>query len=211
PAGAPEGQPPLRKHKQKGEAWSGRGRWGRARAAHEHRCLGKLAVRVELPKALRPLLLHDWRLVTLEKRLFVLPAKRPVEAILAEYVVRQQNCQTAFKKYPVGEAVVALQEFFDLVLSSQLLFRFEKLQHCRILLRHPQARMSQIYGGAHLLRLFPQLGPMLACAPLGAPSLRLLLSHLQGFLQYFASDPSLLFKAATDYQVASAEYQQQAG
>ncbi|XP_007506938.1 mortality factor 4-like protein 2 [Monodelphis domestica] len=211
PSGAPEGQQLPRKHKQKGEPWSGRGRWGGARAAHEHRCLGKLEVQICLPKALRPLLVQDWKLVTMEKQLFILPARKPVEAILAEYVVCQENCLTAFRKYSVGEVVVALQEFFDLVLSSQLLFRFEKLQHCQIVLRHPGARMSQIYGGAHLLRLFLQLGPMLACAPLGTTSLQVLLGHLQRFLKYFASNPSLLFKAATDYRVASAKYQQQAG
>nr|XP_020831341.1 mortality factor 4-like protein 2 [Phascolarctos cinereus] len=212
PSGAPEVQLPC-KHKQKsGGPSSGRGRWkGKVAAGKpEHRCLGKLEVHIRLPKALKPLLLQDWKLVTVKKKLFTLPAKKPVNAILADYIASQQNCTTAFKTYAIGELVAALQEFFDKVLGTQLLYQFEKLQHCEMLARHPRAHMSHIYGGAHLLRLFPQLGPMLACAPLGAGSLRVLRSHLQNFLKYFASDPSLLFKVATDYKVASAEYQQKA-
>ncbi|XP_027717030.1 mortality factor 4-like protein 2 [Vombatus ursinus] len=107
--------------------------------------------------------------------------------------------------------MASLQEYFDVVLGDQLLYDFEKPQHSEILASYPTRLMSQIYGGAHLLRLFPQMGPMLACTPLNNSSLDVLQNHLQNFLQYLALDPSRLFSASTDYQEASADYQQKAG
>uniref|UniRef100_A0A4X2LRB0 MRG domain-containing protein n=2 Tax=Vombatus ursinus TaxID=29139 RepID=A0A4X2LRB0_VOMUR len=143
PSGAPEVQLPC-KHKQKSGPSSGKGRWkGKGAAGKpEHRCLGKLEVQIRLPKALKPLLLQDWKLVTVKKKLFTLPAKKPMNAILADYVASQKNCTTAFKTYAIDELVVTLQEFFDMVLGTQLLYQFEKLQHRQILARHPQAHMS---------------------------------------------------------------------
>ncbi|XP_074057900.1 mortality factor 4-like protein 1 [Macrotis lagotis] len=171
----------------------------------------KEEVQVQLPKTLKPLLVEDWELVTLRRKLFTLPAKKTVASILAEYAASQQNYGTATKKLTISELMASLQEYFDKVLGDQLLYNFEKPQHLEIMASHPSTPMSQIYGGAHLLRLFSQMGSMLACTPLNDSSLNVLQSHLQDFLQYLAYNPSRLFSAPTDYQEASADYQQKAG
>ncbi|XP_027716971.1 mortality factor 4-like protein 1 [Vombatus ursinus] len=172
--------------------------------------LGRKEVQVHLPTALRPLLMQDWELVTLRRKLFTLPAKKTVTVILTEYVTFQPNCQTQDKRYAVSALVAMIKEYFDLVLGTQLLYKFEKQQHAEVLACYPTCQMSQIYGGAHLLRLFQHLGPMFTWSSLSEDSLDVLMSHLQDFLEYLARDTSRLFTAATDYQLAPAEYQPKA-
>ncbi|XP_044539485.1 mortality factor 4-like protein 2, partial [Gracilinanus agilis] len=174
--------------------------------APERRVPKKREVKVPLPDALKPLLVRDWELVTQDKKLFTLPAHKPVDAILAEFSVFQQHCGVASKEYATQELVAGIREYFNVLLGSQLLYKFERPQYTEILGRYPGCPMSQIYGGAHLLRLFVQLGSALTYSGLDEHSLDVLLSHLQDFLEYLAAKPALLFTPA-DYQLASAEYQ----
>ncbi|XP_036596532.1 mortality factor 4-like protein 1 [Trichosurus vulpecula] len=169
----------------------------------------KREVKVTLPDGLKPLLVKDWELVNHGKKLFKLPAKRSVDAILAEYAVIQQNCVVLSKRYAVQDLVAGIKEYFNVMLGTQLLYQFERPQYTEILACHPNVHMSQIYGGAHLLRLFVQIGSMLAYTSLDDSSLTLLLGHMHDFLKYLACNPSAVFTVA-DYQAASAEYQQRA-
>ncbi|XP_010830577.1 PREDICTED: mortality factor 4-like protein 2, partial [Bison bison bison] len=94
-------------------------------------------------------------------------------------------------------------------LPTQLLYKFERPQYAEILLAHPDAPMSQVYGAPHLLRLFVRIGAMLAYTPLDEKSLALLLGYLHDFLKYLAKNAASLF-TASDYKVASAEYHRKA-
>ncbi|XP_036596327.1 mortality factor 4-like protein 1 [Trichosurus vulpecula] len=181
-----------------------------ATAGPEKESLGRQQIEVLLPQALRCLLVQDWELVTLEKKFFILPARKTVHTILSEYAAFHPNHRSRDKKRAVSGLVALIKEYFDMVLGTQLLYSFERPQHAEVLARYPTYQMSQIYGGIHLLRLFPQMGSMLASTPLSEGNLNVLLSHLQDFLEYLARHPSQLFTAATDYQVASAEYQKKA-
>ncbi|XP_072483384.1 uncharacterized protein [Notamacropus eugenii] len=169
----------------------------------------KQEVQVMIPQALKPLLVKDWELVTLGKKLFKLPAKKSVDAILAEYAISQQNCAVLSKRYAIPDLMAGIKEYFNVMLGSQLLYKFERPQYAEILASHPKVRMSQIYGGAHLLRLFKQIGSMMEFTAMDEHSLNLILGHMHDFLNYLACNPSQLFTAA-DYQLASAEYQQKA-
>ena len=62
------------------------------------------------------------------------------------------------------------------MLGTQLLSKSERQQYAETLTDHPDAPMSQVYGAPHLLRLFVQIGAMLACTPLGEKSLAVLLN-----------------------------------
>ncbi|XP_020832942.1 LOW QUALITY PROTEIN: mortality factor 4-like protein 1 [Phascolarctos cinereus] len=183
---------------------------GDATTEPEKKSLGRQEVQVHLPMVLRSLLIQDWELVTLEKKLFIVPARKTVAAILIEYATFQPNHHSSDKKCAISGLVALIKEYFDMVLGTQLLYSFERPQYAEVLAHYPTCQMSRIYGGIHLLRLLPQMGSVPACSPLNEGSLNVLMSHLQDFLEYLAGDPSQLFTAATDYQVASAEYQQKA-
>uniref|UniRef100_A0A8C8Z5U1 Mortality factor 4-like protein 2 n=1 Tax=Prolemur simus TaxID=1328070 RepID=A0A8C8Z5U1_PROSS len=153
---------------------------------------------------------EDWDLVTRQKQLFQLPAKKNVDAILEEYA----NCKKSQgnvdnKEYAVNEVVAGIKEYFNVMLGTQLLYKFERPQYAEILLAHPDVPMSQVYGVPHLLRLFVRIGAMLAYTPLNEKSLALLLGYLHDFLKYLAKNSASLF-TASDYKVASAEYHRKA-
>ncbi|XP_044538850.1 mortality factor 4-like protein 1 [Gracilinanus agilis] len=212
--GPPAFGPPPSKRGRRGRGW-GRGRLRSLRRRSQGgRGAGgdsRRVVHVNLPKALKPLLVQDWELVIFGKKLFTLPARKTVDAILTEYASFQESLATPARKNAVNELMAMIKEYFDMVLGTQLLYNFERPQYTEILVSQPTAQMSQIYGGAHLLRLFPQMASLLSLSLLGENSLGVLLTHLQDFLEYLASNPSLLFIDPTDYQVATEEYQQLAG
>uniref|UniRef100_H0XR86 Mortality factor 4-like protein 2 n=1 Tax=Otolemur garnettii TaxID=30611 RepID=H0XR86_OTOGA len=170
----------------------------------------RMEVKVKFPEELKPWLVEDWDLVTRQKQLFQLPAKKNVDAVLEEYA----NCKWSQgnvdnKEYAVNEVVGGIKEYFNVMLGTQLLYKFERPQYAEILLAHPDAPMSQVYGVPHLLRLFVRIGAMLAYTPLDEKSLALLLGYLHDFLKYLAKNSASLF-TASDYKVASAEYQRKA-
>ncbi|KAB0375621.1 hypothetical protein FD755_012264 [Muntiacus reevesi] len=174
------------------------------------RMLLRIEWKVKIPEELKPWLVEDWNLVTRQKQLFQLPAKKNVNTILEEYA----NCKRSQgnvdnKEYAVNEVVGGIKEYFNVMLGTQLLYKFERPQYAEILLAQPDAPMSQVYGAPHLLRLFVRIGAMLAYTPLVEKSLALLLGYLHDFLKYLAKNAASLF-TASDYKVASAEHHRKA-
>uniref|UniRef100_A0A2K5CYZ4 Chromo domain-containing protein n=1 Tax=Aotus nancymaae TaxID=37293 RepID=A0A2K5CYZ4_AOTNA len=144
------------------------------------------------------------------KQLFYLPAKN-VDSILEDYAnYKKSRGNTGNKEYAVNEVVAGIKEYFNVMLGTQLFYKFERPQYAEILADHPcKAPMSQVYGAQHLLRLFVRIGAMLAYTPLDEKSLALLLNYLHYFLKYLAKNSATLF-GASDYEVAPPEYHRKA-
>ncbi|XP_012395604.1 mortality factor 4-like protein 1 [Sarcophilus harrisii] len=144
------------------------------------------------------LLEQDWSLVTFTKKLFKVPAKKTVDNILTTFAIFQPNFWFTDEKYVIDGLVAVIKEYFDLLLTTQLLYDFERSQYADILTHFPILQMSQISGSAHLLHLFPKLGSVLACSPLNNSSIHMFMNHLQDFLEYLARNPSQLLTEASD-------------
>ncbi|XP_039730530.1 mortality factor 4-like protein 2 [Pteropus medius] len=163
-------------------------------------------VKVNIPDELKPWLVEDSDLVTRKKQLFQLPAKKNIDAILEEYAnYKKSQANVDNMKYAVDDVVAGIKEYFNVLLGTQLLYKFERPQYAEILMAHPNALMTQVYGAPHLLRLFVKIGATLAYMSLDERSLALSLGYLHDFLQYLAKNAASLF-TTSDYKVASAEY-----
>uniref|UniRef100_A0A3P9P2P3 Mortality factor 4-like protein 1 n=1 Tax=Poecilia reticulata TaxID=8081 RepID=A0A3P9P2P3_POERE len=173
----------------------------------EETFINRVEVKVKIPEELKPWLVDDWDLITRQKQLFHLPAKKNVDAVLEDYGNYKKSRGNSDSEFAVNEVVAGIREYFNVMLGTQLLYKFERPQYADILANHPDTAMSQIYGAPHLLRLF-RIGAMLAYTPLDEKSLALLLSYLQDFL-YLVKNSASLFNAS-DYEVAPPEYHRKA-
>nr|KAF6471838.1 mortality factor 4 like 2 [Molossus molossus] len=141
----------------------------------------------------------------MQKQLFQMPAKKNVDAILEDYAsCKKLQGNVNNKEYAVNEVVPGIKEYFNVMLGTQLLYKFERPQYAEIFLAHPDVPMSQVYGVPHLLRLFVRIGAMLAYTLLDKKSSALLLGYLHDFLKYMAKNAASLF-TSSDYKVALAE------
>ncbi|XP_036595930.1 mortality factor 4-like protein 1 [Trichosurus vulpecula] len=166
--------------------------------------------KVDIPTELKPWLVNDWNMVTRQNKLFCLPAKKNVESILEDYKLYElSNANSEDKIYAVPEVVAGIRAYFNMMLSSHLLYKFEKPQHATILANDPGIPMSYVYGAPHLLRLFVKIGGMLSHIFFDTHSTTLLLKHLHDFVKYLERNSAALF-SSSDYELASPEYIQKA-
>ncbi|XP_072770962.1 mortality factor 4-like protein 1 [Nerophis lumbriciformis] len=171
----------------------------------------RVEVKVKIPEELKHLLVDDWDLITWQKQLFHLPAKKNIEGVLEDYANYKKSKGNSDNKYEytINQVMAGVPEYFNVMIGTQLLYKLERPQYAEMQDEHPDRMMSQVYGAPHLLHLFVRIGATLAYTPLDDKSLALLLGYLQDFLKYLVKNLSTLFNAG-GYDVATAEYHRKA-
>uniref|UniRef100_A0A182QZI4 Chromo domain-containing protein n=1 Tax=Anopheles farauti TaxID=69004 RepID=A0A182QZI4_9DIPT len=161
----------------------------------EDQFMSKVEVKIKIPDELKVWLVDDWDAISRQNKLLELPAKVTVQEIVDNYVQykKQSKVTTATKETAVTDIGNGIVEYFNVMLGSQLLYKFERPQYAEIIQGNPGVPMAKIYGSVHLLRLFVKLGPMLAFTSLDEKSIQTSLGHVQDFLKYLVKNSSTLF------------------
>ena len=167
--------------------------------------ISRVDVKITIPDDLKQWLIDDWDLITRQKQLVPIPRKKNIKEILNEYIKsRADNVDDGLKPGVVQEVADGIQEYFNVMLGTQLLYKFERTQYGDILAVHPNLPMSHLYGAEHLLRLFVKLGNALSFSSLDEKNVQFVVTHIQDFLDHMSKNADSLF--STDYETATPEY-----
>lgn len=170
----------------------------------------KVEVKVKIPDKLKPFLVDDWDYLTRQRKLVILPSRITVDEVINEYVkVKTAKKPETHKENAILEVTAGLREYFNVMLGSQLLYKFEREQHADIMKEHPDKPMCKIYGPIHFLRLFVKLGSNFTYTPLDDKSIQLLLFYIDDFLTFLAEKRKDFFMIE-DYGTAPPEYHRRA-
>jgi len=136
--------------------------------------------KIEIPLPLRKKLVDDWAFITCQKYLLALPRNPTVANILDQYLASDHIKPNKFE-----EIIPGIRSYFDKVLGTLLLYRFERHQYSETLKKFNNVTISQIYGLEHLLRLlvkFPQILSSVDMEEEAAQTLKATLIDLTKFL-----------------------------
>lgn len=155
----------------------------------------KLEVKIKIPDELKHYLTDDWYAVVREQKLLELPAKVTVQQIAEQYLAHKKSVKStsASKEVAINDVLDGIVEYFNVMLGSQLLYKFERAQYSDVMQKHPDTPLSELYGSFHLLRLFVRLGSMLSYSALDQQSMQNLLVHLQDFLKFLVKNSAMYF------------------
>jgi len=183
-------------------------RKGRSSTNNDQSCIRKIEVKIVIPQDLRRYLLDDCDFVVRQKQLVPLPKPEEltVRGILKKYEKYKEEKTNDEKTLgTVREVCSGINEYFNVMLGSQLLYKFERTQYADILKeRSPGTPMCDIYGAEHLLRLFVKLGCVLPYSFLDEPCMEFVVIHVHDFLDFLMKNCEDMF--AEEYENSTPDY-----
>lgn len=165
----------------------------------EETFLTKIEVKIKIPDELKQCLADDWDAITRQHKLLDIPAKITVQDIVDQYInfKKSSKSSNACKELAISDVLNGVVEYFNVMLGSQLLYKFERPQYAEILQQYPDTPLSKLYSSFHLLRLFVKLGSMLGYSALDEKSMQMLLAHLHDFLKFMVKNSATFFSMSS--------------
>ena len=166
-------------------------------------------IKVIIPCELKEKLVDDWDLISRQKLLYSLPARITVQKILRKYV-EEVSFKASNNAFNLKEIVLGLQEYFNVMLGSHLLYKFERPQYGDILTKYPNLSASQIYGAFHFIRFFVKFDSILSSqSHLTETNIKLITFYVHDCLRFLKLHISKFFDVH-EYETAPAEYHRRA-
>ena len=98
----------------------------------EESFLSKMEVRIKIPDELTCWLVDDWDLVTRQHKLVSLPATKSIDSLLDEYCSSKGERAGAVARTQLNELAQGIRDYFNVMLGSQLLYKFERPQYSEV-------------------------------------------------------------------------------
>jgi mortality factor 4-like protein 1 len=167
-------------------------------------CLDK-EVKIKIPEELKAWLIDDDDNIK-NKKLTVLPAKPPITTILKDFITFKKTSSRNINEAVLGEMTLGIKDYFNVMLGSHLLYKFERLQYQHLLKdQGKDVDLATHYGVIHLVRLFTKIGKILAHSTLEPQNVQTIINYMQELLKY-VSKQTALFDSEKNYTVAPPEY-----
>ncbi|KAE9375476.1 MRG-domain-containing protein [Stipitochalara longipes BDJ] len=184
---------------------------------HEEQFHAKPAVKLLIPDHIKAILVDDWENVTKNLQLVPLPAAKPVNLILNDYLQYEKP-----RRQPgsapadiLDEVVAGLKEYFEKCLGRILLYRFERQQYIEV--REGIAKAGgdfagkgpgDIYGAEHLCRLLVSLPELIAQTNMDHQSVNRLREELSKLTNWLGRNALNYF--VNEYETPGQEYAEKA-
>lgn len=162
-------------------------------------------IKIKIPEELKNWLIDDDNNIK-NKKLTVVPAKVPVTSILKDFVNFKKNTTRLTNEAVLSELTLGIKDYFNVMLGSHLLYKFERLQYQNLLKDSGKdVDLASHYGVIHLVRLFTKIGRVLANSTLESQNIQTIVNYMQDLLK-FISKQTNLFDLDKNYTVAPPEY-----
>ena len=162
-------------------------------------------VKIKIPEELKTWLIDDDNQIK-NKKLTSLPAKPPITYILKDLVLSKRGTTKTSNEAVLNELTLGIKDYFNVMLGSHLLYKFERLQYQYILKEHGKdVDLAAHYGVIHLVRMFTKIGKLLAHSTLEPQSVQTVVNYMQDLLKFISKQPNL-FDLERNYAVAPPDY-----
>ncbi|XP_071710987.1 protein MRG1-like isoform X2 [Rutidosis leptorrhynchoides] len=159
------------------------------------------SLKIQIPSALKKLLVDDWEYVNNQDKLVTLPRSPNVDDILTKYL-EYRTKKDGIMTDAVGEILKGLRCYFDRALPVILLYNKERKQFQDLVTDNISP--STIYGAEHLLRLFVKLPDLLPYANIEEDLAIRLQQKFMDFLRFLQKNQSSFFNSSYDGSKVSA-------
>ena len=159
------------------------------------------ATSVQMPDSLKVVLVDDYDSVVRQKMLVDVTSPKSITVvnIINDFVLQSTDESAHHVAYGV-------KDLFDVVLGSNLLYKFERPQYDEIINLVKDKKMSEIYGAEHFLRFFLKINEFMKEAKLGKNYLSTIVPYLNSMLSYIKSNADKYFDAKSRYVPSTADY-----
>ncbi|PMD23785.1 MRG-domain-containing protein [Hyaloscypha hepaticicola] len=180
---------------------------------HEEQFHARPSIKLTVPDHIKAILVDDWENVTKNLQLVPLPAAKPVNLILNDYLQYEKPRRQAGSAQAdiLDEVVAGLKEYFEKCLGRILLYRFERHQYSEV--REGIAKntgdfagkgVGDIYGAEHLCRLLVSLPELIAQTNMDHQSVNRLREELTKLTNWLGRNYLTYF--VSEYEIPGQEY-----